>query len=248
MTGFGLRILRGKLERRYLEDCGYGSGREFMAQLVASVGPGDVLVDLGCGESKLREQLPPTVHCVGLDLYAGAQSNEYANWIMRPDVLGDVRQLPIASASCNTMALLHVLEHVCQPSQLFAEIFRVLQPGGYLFVDVPFLHEIHHAPHDYFRYTPFSLTNLTQDAGLELVEIRPSGGYFRALSHLLEKAPTVVRGDTLGGLLTRLVVGYPLKGLGWILRKLQYVLDLQDDAQNFTCGYHCIFRKPVDES
>ncbi len=92
------------------------------------------------------------------------------------------------------------------------------------------------------------MTKLTQDAGLELVEIRPSGGYFRALSHLLEKAPTAVRGATTGGLLARVVVAYPLKGLGRVLRKLQYVLDLQDHTQNFTCGYHCIFRKPLDES
>ncbi len=94
MTDFGLRILRGKLERRYLEDCGYGSGREFMAQLVASVGPGDVLVDLGCGESKLREQLSTTVRYVGLDRYVGEQRNEYTNWIMQPDVLGVKNSVP----------------------------------------------------------------------------------------------------------------------------------------------------------
>ena len=151
---------------------------------------------------------------------------------------------PWPRAVCKTVALLHVLEHVREPTQVFAEIFRVLQAGGHLFVDVPFLHEIYHAPHDYFRYTPV----LAQSSGLEVVEIRPSGGYFRALSHLLEAAPTLVRGVSAGAFLTWIVVAYPLRGLGWILRKLQYLLDLHDVSQTFTCGYHCVFRKPTDDS
>jgi len=247
MFSFRWRTLRSRLERRYLDRCGYGSGREFTARLVASVGPGDMLLDAGCGEGKLSQLLSPAVHYVGLDRYAGEQRNEYTDWTMRPSVLGDVHHLPLASDLCKTVALLHVLEHVREPTQVFAEIFRVLQPGGSLFVDVPFLHEIHHAPHDYFRYTPFALAALAQTTKLEVVEIRPSGGYFRALSHLLEEAPTVVQGTSVSALLTRIVVAYPLKGLGWIMRKLQYLLDLQDESQTFTCGYHCIFRKPIND-
>ncbi|MEZ5591152.1 MAG: class I SAM-dependent methyltransferase [Gammaproteobacteria bacterium] len=243
MMNFNLRALRNWFEARYLVDCGYGSGREFIARLIASAGPGDVVLDVGCGEGRLRQQLSPAVRYIGLDRYAGKQSNEYTNWNMQPTVLGDVHELPFASASCKTVALMHVLEHVRDPAQVFTEISRVLQSNGYLFVDVPFLHEIHHAPHDYYRYTPFALTILAQSAGLEVVDIRPSGGYFRALSHMLEEAPSVIRGTSVSAFLVRLSVAYPLKGLGWVFRKLQYLLDLQDGVQTFTCGYHCIFRK-----
>ena len=246
MAGFSLQTLRDQLVRHYLDSCGYGSGRDFIAQLVASVGPGDVLLDLGCGEGKLCQQLPPAVHYVGLDRYAGEQRNEYKDWTMRPSVLGDVHQLPLASGICKTVALMHVLEHARAPAQVFAEISRVLQPGGHLFMDVPFMHEIHHAPHDYYRYTPYALTDLAQTAGLAVVEIRPSGGYFRALSHLLEEAPTMVNGTSVSSHLVRVAVAYPLKGLGWVVRKLQYLLDLKDGSQTFTCGYHCVFRKPND--
>jgi SAM-dependent methyltransferase len=247
MAGFGLQALRSRLVRRYLDHCGFGSGREYLAQIVASVDPGDVLLDCGCGEGNLRQQLPPAVHYVGLDRYAGEQSNEYAYWNMRPSVLGDVHHLPLASASCRTVVLMQVLEHAREPGLVFAEIFRVLKVGGHLFVTVPFLHEIHHAPHDYYRYTPYALTALAQTAKLEVVEIRPSGGYFRALSHLLEEAPTVVRGTSVSSALVRVVVANPLKGLGWVIRKLQYLLDLQDATQTFTSGYECVFRKLSDE-
>jgi SAM-dependent methyltransferase len=245
---YDFRVVRKKFENRYLNQCGYGSGREFVSRLVASVGPGDVLLDAGCGEGKLREKLPSTVHYIGMDRYIGEQRcNEYANWDMRPSVLGDVQKLPFVSASCKAVALMHVLEHVINPAQVFVELSRVLQPGGYLFIDVPFLHEIHHAPQDNYRFTPYILATLAQTANFDIVEIRPSGGYFRALSHILGEAPAIVCGDSAGNLLTRLTVGYPLKGLGWIVGKFQYVLDLQDDVQTFTCGYHCIFRKPFDE-
>lgn len=246
MMRFDPRAIRGRLESNYLRR--YGSGSAFISQLVDSVNSGDVLLDIGCGEGKLRQKISLGVRYIGLDRYAGTQSNEYESWDMRPNILGDVHQLPVASESCTTVALMHVLEHAHGPGQVFTEISRVLKPGGYLFVDVPFLHEVHHAPYDYFRFTSFSLDWLALTAGFEVIEIRPSGGYFRALSHMLGEAPTVVSSTLKGSLLLRILVGYPLKGLGWLIRKLQYILDLFDEKQTFTCGYHCVFRKRPHES
>ena len=91
---FGLQALRDRFERRYLDHCGFGSGREYLTKIIASLGTGDLLLDAGCGEGSLRQQLPPTVHYVGLDRYAGKQSNEYTDWNMRPSVLGDVHPAP----------------------------------------------------------------------------------------------------------------------------------------------------------
>lgn len=236
--------LRARLENRYLELRGYGSGRAFTRDAISSCEEGDIFLDVGCGEAKLRRLLQPGVHYVGLDRYLGEQANEYADWTMRPSVIGDVHQLPIASDCCGAVALMHVLEHVHNPSGALKEISRVLRPNGRLFVDVPFFHPIHHAPHDYYRYTPFALAVLAKSAGLEVIEIKPSGGYFRALGRILEEAPSVIRGKSPPALLTRLVFAYPLAMLGWVISRLQYLLDLQDDTQNITCGYHCVFRKP----
>lgn len=120
----------------------------------------------------------------------------------------------------------------------------MLKPGGKLFVDVPFFHQLHHAPHGYYRYTPYGLSALSERVGMEIIEIRPSGGYFRTLAHMLEEAH-IVMGGSAGGHMLRIVVGLPLKGLGWLLRKLEYLLDLTDQTKGFTCGYHCIFCKPI---
>lgn len=248
MAGLGFQRLRGGLMRRYLDHCGYGSGRQFIARMVASVGPGDVLLDAGCGEGNLRSYFTHTVYYVGLDRYFGEQKNEYTQWNIRPSVLGDIHKIPLATCSCNVIALMQVLEHAREPERVFAEIFRVLKPGGSLFLTVPFLHEIHHAPHDYYRYTPYALTILAQIAGLVVIEIRPSGGYFRTLSHLLEAAPKVICRPTVSSTLVRFIVAYPLKAFGWIIKKLQYLLDIHDGTRAFISGYECIFRKPADET
>lgn len=112
MIGDGLVAIRRRLESRNLERCGYGSGREFTARLVGTVGPRDVLLDIGCGEGGLSERLSPAALYVGLDRYAGEQQNEYANWNMRPSVLGDAQQLPIATGVCRVVTMMQVLEHV----------------------------------------------------------------------------------------------------------------------------------------
>ncbi len=161
-----LNALSTRFQRRYLEELGYGSGREYTARMIASLGTGDLLLDVGCGEGRLREQVPPEAFYVGLDRHDGAQTNEYANWTMRPDILGDLHALPVADGTVATLALNHVLEHARDPGRALLEVARVLRPGGMLFIDVPFLHEIHHAPHDYFRFTPFALRELTGAAGL----------------------------------------------------------------------------------
>ena len=246
MIARALAAIRDPLARRYLDRCGYGSGREFTDRLVRSVGPGDVLLDVGCGEGGLRELMEPSALYVGVDRHAGEQHNEYANWNMRPSVIGDAHQLPIATGVCRTVAMMQVLEHLRKPTQAFAEVRRVLRPGGHLFITVPFMHQIHHAPHDYYRYTPYGLKALAEEAGLHTVDIRASGGYFRAVAYFLEQAPSILGGSSVSHMFARISVAYPLKALGWCIRKLQYLLDLLDGSQAFTCGYQCIFRKPGD--
>lgn len=213
-------------ERRYLHDLGYGSGKEYSSRFAASVATGDVILDLGYGEGGLRRLLPPGVNYVGLDLYRGAQSNEYSQWHMRPTILGDIHSVPLADQSVATVALNHVLEHARDPIQVMREIARVLRTGGFLFMDVPFLHDIHHAPHGYYRYTPYALRELAPFTGFDVIEIRPSGGYCRALAHILGEATTVfvARGWVRYG------VAYPLRALGWLLGRMQYMVDVNDRA------------------
>ena len=61
-------------------------------------------------------------------------------------------------ALCNA-----TLEHTQEPAKIVKEIWRVLKPGGRMFVDVPFLFPFHSAPSDYNRMTLNGIEYLCRD-------------------------------------------------------------------------------------
>jgi ubiquinone/menaquinone biosynthesis C-methylase UbiE len=70
----------------------------------------------------------------------------------RADLVADGHHLPFADASFDAVFSNAVLEHVERPWIVAEEIWRVLRPGGRVFVNVPFLNVIHDVE-DYFRFT-----------------------------------------------------------------------------------------------
>lgn len=78
----------------------------------------------------------------------------------KPDVLGDIHHLPFADNSQDAIICIAVLEHVENPIQAASELYRVLKPGGYLFVYLPFLYYYHAQKgyyQDYWRFTSDSI-------------------------------------------------------------------------------------------
>ena len=83
------------------------------------------------------------VRVVGTDVYAS------------PDVeiLADGHQLPFADASFHGVWIQAVLEHVVAPSEVVAEIARVLVDGGLVYAETPFLQPVHERAYDFTRFT-----------------------------------------------------------------------------------------------
>src|SRR4029079_4035393 len=75
-----------------------------------------------------------------------------------------------------------VLEHVEEPERVLAECLRVLEPGGLLYLEVPFLFEYHPNPGDYLRYTRAGLERALGD--FTAVEVGALIGPFGALASL----------------------------------------------------------------
>lgn len=102
----------------------------------------------------------------------------------KPDIIGSAEAIPLEAASVDSVLCTQVLEHVPHPWKALAEMHRVLKPGGMALITAPQMNELHEEPHDYFRYTPFGLRSLCEDAGFRVVEMDQRGGYFSTLAQM----------------------------------------------------------------
>lgn len=102
-----------------------------------------------------------------------------------PDIVGDIHAMPFKDASQEAIICMAVLEHVEDPIRASKEMFRVLKPGGYCFVYVPFLYYYHAEVGyyaDYWRFTADTLKMMFKD--FSTVEIQPVRGAIGTLVRL----------------------------------------------------------------
>jgi predicted SAM-dependent methyltransferase len=122
---------------------------------------GKVLLDLGCGWPEARTGVQGFLHAtyVGVDFL---MEN-------RPDVVASIDRLSFRDESVDSINCLSVLEHVFNPREIIAEMFRVLRCGGCARIQVPFLVQYHAYPDDYFRYTHSALQRMFEEEGFKVV-------------------------------------------------------------------------------
>ncbi|MBM3738191.1 MAG: class I SAM-dependent methyltransferase [Acidobacteria bacterium] len=140
------------------------------------------LLDVGCGRSPYKPLL--TNHRSRVTRYTGLDipSPQYAT---QPDVSWDGGRIPLDDGLFDTAVATEVLEHSPDPQSLLNEICRVLRPGGFFFMTVPYLWPLHDIPYDHFRYTPFSLERMLTNARFSRTELRATGGWDASLATML---------------------------------------------------------------
>jgi ArsR family transcriptional regulator len=114
----------------------YSPGRTWEATargLVHLLEPGDVL-DVASGDGVLAELLAPRARSiVCLDIsrkVAEAGRERLADCGNVRFEIGDMHALPFAEEQFDTVLLMHALTYTDKPEQVFAEVQRVLRPGG----------------------------------------------------------------------------------------------------------------------
>jgi SAM-dependent methyltransferase len=92
------------------------------------------ILDIGTGVGGNLPDLGRENPAYGVELSASAASHALAHG---PVVVGDGAQLPFRSATFGAVVCTEVLEHVDDPAAAFAEMARVLCPGGLAYVTTP---------------------------------------------------------------------------------------------------------------
>jgi SAM-dependent methyltransferase len=73
------------------------------------------------------------------------------------DVSADAHHLPFRDTCFDAVVTFNTFEHLHDPAQAAREIYRVLKPGGRLFLHTAFLQPVHEPPHHYYNATEYGV-------------------------------------------------------------------------------------------
>ena len=104
----------------------------------------------------------------------------------KPDILGDIKNIPLPDESVDAIICRAVLEHVDNPFKAVSEMYRVLKPGGRCLVSLPFLYPYHAEKGyygDFYRFTHDGVKYMFRNfSEIEISKIR---GIFETIVNLL---------------------------------------------------------------
>jgi SAM-dependent methyltransferase len=103
--------------------------------IAARLTPDSRVLDLGCGRGGVVERLGATGQWCGCDPDRCSLEEHRTAELRRSQVLSE--RLPFADAVFDMVIASWVLEHLAEPEYTFAEIARVLRPGGRFFFLTP---------------------------------------------------------------------------------------------------------------
>jgi SAM-dependent methyltransferase len=207
---------------------------EFVRSAAAELPAGARILDAGAGEAPYRELF---AHA---DYVTCDWENSPHPGARRADIVAPLDSLPVKDASFEGVLTTQVLEHVSRPADVLAELHRVLVPGGRIWLTVPFVGELHEEPHDFYRYTPYSLRSLLEAAGFTDVRVDPLGGYFSALAQLARNC-----GLAIGVADHPTAARRAVAAAGRVVARLLPKLDRLDRRRALPVGWLCAATRPA---
>ncbi len=142
------------------------------------------LLDIGCGKMPYKELILENSNVssyTGLDI----ESAIVYDAKVTADFTWDGIKMPFNDNEFETAFGTEVLEHCPYPHIILDEVYRVLKPGGIFFFTVPFLWNLHEAPNDEYRYTPFALERLLKESKFTNIKLESLGGWHASMAQML---------------------------------------------------------------
>jgi SAM-dependent methyltransferase len=96
-----------------------------------------LIVNVGSGITKVHP------HVINLDIFP----------FKNVDVVADAASLPFKDNSLDMLISESTLEHTLHAEEAIREIRRVIKPGGFVYISIPFVMPFHASPNDYLRLT-----------------------------------------------------------------------------------------------
>jgi SAM-dependent methyltransferase len=190
---------------------------------IENIGQDKLIINLGSGIKRIREDV------INIDFCS------FAN----VDLVADICHLPLRDNSVDVIINEFVLEHTKNPQVIVKEIYRVLKPGGLIYLAVPFVASFHSSPDDYYRWSKEGLRELLSDFKEEEIGIR-CGPTSALVSIINEWLATLF---SFGSrrlqqilLMVFMIITSPLKVFDYLIYRLP-------NAENIAYGFYYLGRK-----
>jgi SAM-dependent methyltransferase len=154
---------------------------EFIRNAATSLPTGSRVLDAGAGEGFYTHLFEHTQ-------YHAADFLKVDKGYGKVSYICDLQKIPIAPEIYDGILCTQVLEHIPEPAQVLAELFRVLKPGGHLWLSAPLFFQEHEVPYDFYRYTQYGFRHLLEREGFRIIEINWLEGYYGTLAYQLDMA------------------------------------------------------------
>ena len=188
------------------------------------------VLDIGCGNKPYEH-----IFQSNISEYIGLEHPNTLHKNNKIDIFGDACCLPIKNSTIDCVVSFQVMEHVAEPNQMLAEIYRVLKNDGVVAVTTPFMWGIHEAPHDYYRYTKYGLEYLFKKHGFEIIELKANTGYWSTAG---------LRFNYYLARFGKSFLYYILSPIFFCVQVISLIFDKIDREETDTASYTLIAKKP----
>ncbi len=155
------------------------------------------------------------------------------------DVFGDAMDMPINDDSVDLLFSSSVIEHITDPELTVREIFRIIKPGGSVYIEIPFI-RAHHWDSDFQRYTIMGIESLFGRHGFQLVSKGICSGPYTAMALFMRDFIVKLLPGRIWAVASGLVSS-------WLLHPIKYLDRLTRGgrlSRHLACNFYYVGRKP----
>lgn len=221
-----------------------GPREQWLEETLKKVPAGSTLLDAGAGECQFKK------FCTHLK-YISQDFGEYdgsgdvgmqmGQWdVSKIDIRCDITSIPLEDASVDAILCTEVFEHIPDTLGALKEFQRLVKPGGYLIMTVPFNSLTHFAPYHFSTgFSRYYFEHHLPRFGFTIEDLQFNGNYFEYMAIEIRRIKRVALQYTgkKTGILNKLAIYMNLL----LLQKLSKADKGSSELLN--CGVHVMARK-----
>ena len=111
------------------------------------------------------------------------------------DVVADASELPFDDETFDAAVVVSAFEHYREPDKVSAELWRILKPGGRIFIRAAFLQPLHEPPRHFFNCTRYGLAEWFRDFETDQLHVPADLAPNQSIAWLASECEAALRRD-----------------------------------------------------